>query len=172
MDAGVLYRTPAIYFSLVSSRHRRLLNRGCPPLFVTGFMEHQRPVNRRCPPYGHPRFTVRRCPSYRFLSKLKPNCFPAVLCWDLGLFYFFGCCLVNSCGGLFRWIHLALDSTWEGAPCQVGTRLVKLAGLSSKSTCNICCIWSSGCSFGSCIPVSSLQYQLIGKLLGSGSFSQ
>ena len=26
---------------------------------------------------------------------------------------------------------------WEGAPCQVGTRLVKLAGLSSKSTCNI-----------------------------------
>ena len=100
------------------------------------------------------------------------NCFPAVLCWDLGLFYFIGCCLVNSCGGLFRWIHLALDSTWEGAPCQVGTRLVKLAGLSSKSTCNICCIWSSGCSFGSCIPVSSLQYQLIGKLLGSGSFSQ
>ena len=26
--------------------------------------------------------------------------------------------------------------TWEGAPCQVGTRSVKLAGLSSKSTCN------------------------------------
>ena len=32
---------------------------------------------------------------------------PAGLCWDLGLLYFFGCCLVNSCGGLFRWIHLA-----------------------------------------------------------------
>ena len=31
------------------------------------------------------------------------------------------------------------------------------------------CIWSSGCSFGFCIPVSSLQYQLIGKLLGSGT---
>ena len=26
--------------------------------------------------------------------------------------------------------------TWEGAPCQVGTGPVKLAGLSSKSTCN------------------------------------
>ena len=33
-------------------------------------------------------------------------------------------------------------STWEGAPCQVGTRPIKLIGLSSKSTCNICCIWS------------------------------
>ena len=59
-------------------------------------------------------------------------------------------------------------SAWEGAPCQVGTRLVKLASLSSKSTCNFCCIWSSGCSFGCCIPESSLQYQLIGKLLGVG----
>ena len=26
--------------------------------------------------------------------------------------------------------------TWKGAPCQVGTGPVKLAGLSSKSTCN------------------------------------
>ena len=33
----------------------------------------------------------------------------------------------------------------------------------------LCCIWSSGCSFGFCIPVSSLQYQLIGKLKGRGS---
>ena len=81
----------------------------------------------------------------------------------------FGCCLVNFCGGLFRCTILAQWFTWEGAPCQVGTRLVKLASLSSKSTCNICCIWSSGCSFGFCIPVSSLQYQLIGKLLGSGT---
>ena len=64
---------------------------------------------------------------------------------------------------------LAQWFTWEGAPCQVGTRSVKLAGLSSKSTCNICCIWSSGYTFGLCIPVSSLQYQLIGKLLGSGT---
>ena len=31
---------------------------------------------------------------------------------------------------------LAQWFTWEGAPCQVGTRSVKLAGLSSKSTCN------------------------------------
>ena len=42
-------------------------------------------------------------------------------------------------------------------------------GLSSKTNCNICCIWSSGHSFDCCIPVSSLQYQLIGKLLGSGT---
>ena len=34
----------------------------------------------------------------------------------------------------------------------------------------LCCIWSSGYTFGLCIPVSSLQYQLIGKLLGSGSY--
>ena len=33
------------------------------------------------------------------------------------------------------------------------------------------CIWSSGCSFAFCIPVSSLQYQLIGKLKGRGSHS-
>ena len=33
----------------------------------------------------------------------------------------------------------------------------------------LCFIWSSGCSFGFCIPVSSLQYQLIGKLKGIGS---
>ena len=31
------------------------------------------------------------------------------------------------------------------------------------------CIWSSRCMFSLCIPVSSLQYQLIGKLLGSGT---
>ena len=31
---------------------------------------------------------------------------------------------------------LAQWFTWEGAPCQVGTRSVELAGLSSKSTCN------------------------------------
>ena len=33
---------------------------------------------------------------------------------------------------------LAQWFTWEGAPCQVGTRSVKLAGLSSKCTCNLC----------------------------------
>ena len=32
---------------------------------------------------------------------------------------------------------LAQWFTWEGAPCQVGTGPVKLAGLSSKFTCNI-----------------------------------
>ena len=57
----------------------------------------------------------------------------------------------------------------EGALWQVGTRSVKLAGLSSKSTCNICCIWSSRYTCRYCIPVSNLQSQLIGKLLGSGT---
>ena len=33
-------------------------------------------------------------------------------------------------------------SIWKGAPCKVGTRSVKLTGLSSKSICNISCIWS------------------------------
>ena len=57
-----------------------------------------------------------------------------------------------------------------GAPCQVGTGLVKLASLSSKSDCNLFgCMKSSGYSFGCCIPVSSLQYQLIGKLLGGSN---
>ena len=51
---------------------------------------------------------------------------------------------------------LAQWFTWEGAPCQVCTRSVKLAGLSSKSTCNICCIWSSRYTFRYCIPVSNL----------------
>ena len=33
-------------------------------------------------------------------------------------------------------------SIWEGALCHIGTRPVKLIGLSSKSICNISCIWS------------------------------
>ena len=37
------------------------------------------------------------------LFKLGPNCPPGVLSWDLGQLNLFGCCLVNSCGGLFRW---------------------------------------------------------------------
>ena len=82
------------------------------------------------------------------------------------------CIRLLSCNFLWGadWVNpLAQWCTWEGALCQVGTRLVKLAGLSSKSNCNICCTWSSGCMFDLCIPVSSLQYQLIGKFLGSGS---
>ena len=54
--------------------------------------------------------------------------------------------LVNSCGGGGGgniWVnHLAIWFHLGGAPCQVGTRLVKWAGLSSKSTCKFCCIWS------------------------------
>ena len=60
-----------------------------------------------------------------------------MLSWDLGLSNIFGCCLVNSCGGLRKgepvksWVHLG-KSTMPG--CQI----VKLAVLSSKSTCNLC----------------------------------
>ena len=32
--------------------------------------------------------------------KLSWNYLPAGWCWDLGLSNIFGCCLVNSCGGL------------------------------------------------------------------------
>ena len=77
--------------------------------------------------------------------------------WSNVIFWLLSC---KFSGGLIRWILLAMWFTWEGAPCLVGTRLVKLAGLSSKSTCNICCIWSSGCSFGCCIlcPVCSISW--------------
>ena len=43
-------------------------------------------------------------------------------------------------------------STWEGASCQVGTRPVKLTGLSSKSICNISCIWSDLCAVLATVP--------------------
>ena len=42
---------------------------------------------------------------------LRLNCLPGVLSWDLGLSNIFGCCLVNSCGGLRKgepvqsWVH-------------------------------------------------------------------
>ena len=92
----------------------------------------------------------------------------AVLCQDLGL-WTFGYCFVNSWGGFWGGpiqafvVHFG-RSTMPGwyKVCQISEQQVHLQPL--------CCIWSSGCSFGFCIPVSSLQYQLIGKLLGSGSY--
>ena len=50
----------------------------------------------------------------------------------------FGCCFVNCRGGLKRWTISGFLVLLGWAPCQVGTRSVKLAGLSSKSTCNLC----------------------------------
>ena len=82
----------------------------------------------------------------------------------------FGCCFVNWRGGADEVDHFRLPgppglSTMPGwyRACQIGKseQQVHLKPL--------CCIWSSGCSFGFCIPVSSLQYQLIGKLKGRGS---
>ena len=84
------------------------------------------------------------------------------------VYIYFGNCFVNCWRGAVEADQFRVWSTWEGAPCQVGTRLVKLTSLSSKSTCNFCCIWSSGHSFDCCIPVSSLQYLPIGKLLVMG----
>ena len=58
-------------------------------------------------------------------------CCPGILVylflWLLSCKFLWGADEVNP---LAQWF------TWEGAPCQVGTRSVKLAGLSSKSTCN------------------------------------
>ena len=59
---------------------------------------------------------------------LRLNCLPGVLSWDLGLSNIFGCCLVNSCGGLRKgepvqsWVHLG-KSTMPGCEkgCQIGT---------------------------------------------------
>ena len=50
----------------------------------------------------------------------------------------FGCCFVNCRGGLMRWTISGFLVLLGWAPCQVGTRPVELAGLSSKSTCNLC----------------------------------
>ena len=56
---------------------------------------------------------------------------------DIGLVLTFGCCFVNYHGGLFRGIIYSLILL-GGAPCQVITGLVKLAGLSNKSIFNLC----------------------------------
>ena len=53
-------------------------------------------------------------------------------------FHTFGCCFVNWRGGLMRWTISGFLVLLGWAPCQVGTRLVELASLSSKSTCNLC----------------------------------
>ena len=50
----------------------------------------------------------------------------------------FGCCFVNCRGELKRWTISGFLVLLGWTPCQVGTRSVKLAGLSSKSTCNLC----------------------------------
>ena len=80
---------------------------------------------------------------------LRLNCLPGVLSWDLGLSNIFGCCLVNSCGGLRKgepvqnWVHLG-KSTMPGCEkdCQIGSseQQVHLQ--------HLCCIWSSGYTFG------------------------
>ena len=73
------------------------------------------------------------CLLFNLRPKLPSRC--VVLgSWSI---YFFGCCLVNYCGGWLGEFFGTQWFTWEGAPCQVGTGPVKLAGLSSKSTCNI-----------------------------------
>ena len=53
-------------------------------------------------------------------------------------FHTFGCCFANCRGGLMRWTISGFLVFLGWAPCQVGTRLVELASLSSKSTCNLC----------------------------------
>ena len=53
-------------------------------------------------------------------------------------FHTFGCCFVNWRGRLMRWTISGFLVLLGWAPCQFVTRLVKLASLSSKSTCNLC----------------------------------
>ena len=53
-------------------------------------------------------------------------------------FHTFGCCFANWRRGLMRWTISGFMVLLGWAPCQVGTRLVELASLSSKSTCNLC----------------------------------
>ena len=64
----------------------------------------------------------------------------AVLCQDLGLFTPLAAVLsiAEGGGGLKRWTISGFLVLLGWAPCQVGTRSVKLAGLSGKSTCNLC----------------------------------
>ena len=51
--------------------------------------------------------------------------------------------------------------------CQIGSSEQQV-----QFNCNIYCLWSLGYTFGSCIPVFSLQCQLIETLLGSGIILQ
>ena len=65
------------------------------------------------------------------MAKLPARCVVlgswSLFLWLLSCKFLWGAVWVNP---LAQWF------TWEGAPCQVGTSSVKLAGLSSKSTCN------------------------------------
>ena len=89
----------------------------------------------------------------------------AVLCQDLGLFTLLAAVLWIDEVDHFRFSGPPGLSTIPGwyRACGIGKseQQVHLQPL--------CCIWSSGCSFDFFIPVSSLQYQLIGKLKGRGS---
>ena len=102
------------------------------------------------------------------LFKLGRNC--PLCCVVPGSWLFvFGLKAKLNCGGLFKWtcsdFGLLGWSTMPGwyRACQIGKseQQVRLQPFG--------CMKSSGYSFGCCIPVSSLQYQLIGKLLGGSN---
>ena len=83
----------------------------------------------------------------------------------------FGCCFVNCREGAEEVDHFRLPGP-PGLSTMPGWYKVCEIGRSEQQVHlqPLCCMWSSGCSFGFCIPVSSLQYQLNGKLKGRGSF--
>ena len=118
---------------------------------------------------GHFRTFIRKCPTctlFNLRPKLPSRC--VVLgSWSI---YFFGCCLVNYCGGLIRWILWLSGSPGKEHHVRLVQGLSNWQVWAASPLATFCCIWSSGCSFGSCIPVSSLQYQLIGKLPGGSYF--
>ena len=106
------------------------------------------------------------CLLFNLRPKLPSRC--VVLgSWSI---YFFGCCLVNYCGGLIRWILWLSGSPGKQHHATLVQGLSNWQVWAASPLATFCCIWSSGCRFGSCIPVSSLQYQLIGKLLGGSYF--
>ena len=79
--------------------------------------------------------------------KLWLNCQPGVLSWDLG-HYFFGCCLVNSCGGLFRWILWLNGSPGKEHHARLVQGLSNWQVWAASPLATVCCIWSSGYTFG------------------------
>ena len=76
--------------------------RSCFPVIIMNSVPLRSPLRSigRCDTYRSGGTCFHHCFSmFSFAGvKLWLNCQPGVLSWDLG-HYFFGCCLVNSCGG-------------------------------------------------------------------------
>ena len=106
-------------------------------------------------PYTFPEISDRRC-NYKEV-KLPSGC---VVPGSRSI-HTFGCCFINCRGGLMRWTISGFLVLLGWAPCQVGTRLVKLAGLSSKSDWNLLVSWrvqGAVLAFAFLCPVCSISW--------------